>query len=125
MNGIWKLILKITIACIFMIGFMVLVWWAAYKLKFAYTEISNCIFMVSGIVFVISLAINVGAGAIFTPFGYMIRRVFARKKLKEEFASYHEYQEAKKANKIRVWYLTIIALVFLVVALILALIAMK
>jgi acetyltransferase-like isoleucine patch superfamily enzyme len=122
MSKIPKLLIKWGVSALVIAGISVLIFWLKYSFELDNRFISNSLFVPSMILFIVSLGINIGAGLVFTPFVYTVKLLFQRKKTKEEFATYHDYVERQKERHVTAWYLTIESFVFILVALIFALV---
>lgn len=87
-----------------------------YKFEFRNDYISNSIFITNILIFFASLGINVGAGNVFNPLNYAIRKIFTRPNKSETPMTYADYVEEKKKDVKNFWYVTVANVTMLVVA---------
>lgn len=125
MSNSLKILIKIIISTTIILGLSLLVCYLVYDFQFSLISISDSLFVVNIVICVMSLAINLGAMNILTPFSYTIKLFFIRKKIKEKYASYKDYYEDKKNTGNSIWYLTIETSIMLVIAFIFAMLATK
>ncbi|MDR2828101.1 MAG: DUF3899 domain-containing protein [Acholeplasmatales bacterium] len=101
------------------LGFQLIV----YHDRFTLTNIVSSIFASSALVFVVGLVMLTGATRIWSGISYSTRMIFKRKETKEKYPTYKDYtddraSENRKGNA----YIVLIALAYLLVDLVLAII---
>lgn len=87
-----------------------------YDFEFKHSNISNSLFVPNMLVFLVSIGINLGAGNIFNPINYTLRKFINPKKIKESYGDYAGYIEEKKRDNKNVWFLSFATLTLLFVA---------
>lgn len=113
----------ISLLILIVVSFLLLTF--RYNLDLKAINISDSLFIVNILVFIISLGINIGAGNVFRPIRYLFRKTFTRNKDNDFPKTYNDYLEDKKnkyeENKGNLpWYLTLSSLTLLIVAFIFA-----
>ena len=99
----------------------VVIWGFVYRFEFKVDIISNSIFIVNVIVFLIALIIHLGATRIFISLGYTTKYIFNYKKTKNKYDGYLDYyQEVAPTHKKDMTYWLLSSALWLLIAIILA-----
>lgn len=122
-NNLVKFIKNYTISIVFLTLISAVVLYLLYNFEMRNIYISNSIFIPNMIIFVISIGVNVGAGNVFNPLNYFVKRILFKKRNPEDrFISYVDYTEQKEKPRHVSWFLTYASFTMLLVALIFTLI---
>ncbi|MDR2822738.1 MAG: DUF3899 domain-containing protein [Acholeplasmatales bacterium] len=114
---IFKYLLTFLVILLITVGF----WGLVYSFDTRLDYISNSIFVVNGITFVVSLILFSGATRFMIGVGYAFKRFFFTKKTIEEYPYFKEYYDEKKDGYVKnTGFLLIISGFYLLVALLLA-----
>lgn len=113
--------LKSLIAVVSLLALSVLFLGIVYDFKFTLANVSNSLFVVNIISFVVSFMIHTGALRLTLGVSYTTKTIFKRDEMRDKYDGFKEYYEEKAPNQARnLKYLLIINLVFIAAALVLA-----
>ncbi|MDR0831327.1 MAG: hypothetical protein LBM99_00330 [Bacillales bacterium] len=120
-----KTFIKYLFCVLFLLFFSLLLWLFVYERELDYLTISDSLFVPSVIVFFMGLVLTTGSLRITLAFRYTFLVFFNRKNTKEKYQTFKDYYDDKKNNDYKkTIFMIYTSLVFLLVALIFAILAM-
>lgn len=114
-------IYRVLISLVSMVVLSVLVFWTIYDFEVRFDYMSNSLFIVNMISFVIALVMQTGATRIYIGFTYSFKSLMKPKQTSEEYPSMQDYyDERAPKHKKNVSYLLFVNVFLLIVAYVLS-----